>query len=204
MEIPKTFIKPFSISVGIMVVGFLIGSMSKSKSQKEPTENSFGKKAVLRKDITNISSLSLLLGGIAFFVGSYFFSKSKEFWELAAIICVLVVGLKLSNDKFLDNLGIESNFYRCLFLISVLTAIYCFMNGKTEGARVYSNSGVKCVNSRLVHNLNPVFAERDSILKCLGFLGDKIILSSLDNKRITVLNQSAIDGIELIDTTIKK
>lgn len=84
----------------------------------------------------------------------------------------------------------------------VILLIYCpvftFISGKMISLEIYNNKSAKriAIETKEINNNST-----DTLaLKFLGFLGDKFIISSLNNKRVFVLNQSAYDMIEISDS----
>ena len=77
----------------------------------------------------------------------------------------------------------------------IFTPISCFIKGKQESVIVYCNKSVPTIKTDATQ-MNTITVSTDS-LKSLGFLGDKFIISSLDNKRIFILNQSILNVVEL-------
>jgi len=75
------------------------------------------------------------------------------------------------------------------------TIFFSFILGRVKAIYVYKNENIKY--AKAIDN-NSISAISDSVpKKFLGFLGDKAIVSSLDNKTIIVLNQDKYDRIEL-------
>lgn len=79
-----------------------------------------------------------------------------------------------------------------------------FCIGKSAALKIYTNKEIKCIIINA--SMNTINKKDSASMKFLGFLGDKAIISSLDNKRIVFLNQSEINGFKLEnrDTTERK
>ncbi len=83
-----------------------------------------------------------------------------------------------------------------ILYLSIITPFMAFGVGKYSAKEIYYNMNITYVNVESKQNSNVIITSPIS-LKLLGFLGDKVIVSSLDNKQIFVLNQSALNVIEL-------
>lgn len=75
-----------------------------------------------------------------------------------------------------------------------------FSIGKSKGLRVHKNIDIKYINAISIDTALTI--NDNTRMKLLGFLGNKVIVSSLDNKKIIVLNQDKYDKIELENTPI--
>lgn len=71
-----------------------------------------------------------------------------------------------------------------------------FMLGKIKALAIYNNSEIKYIKHLINNNATEIFAAKDSTnFKLIGFLGDKLIIGSLDNKQTVILNQSSISNL---------
>ena len=85
-----------------------------------------------------------------------------------------------------------------LLTIVVTVPIFCIYTSKISSIGIYNNIDIKY--AKIISSDNSISSKDTFSLKLLGFLGDKIILSSLDNKRIEVVNQSSFDAVILQDS----
>jgi len=77
----------------------------------------------------------------------------------------------------------------------ITVPIFCVFTAKLSSLSIYNNNDIRYIKT--INNDSNVSISDTLSLKLLGFLGDKVIVSSLDNKKIIVPNQSSFSRIEL-------
>jgi hypothetical protein len=201
-EIPKSFILPFSYSIGITMLMLFISLLI---TEGKPIPVFFHKAFDYVLEIENKNIFFKLdfwvtVLSVSILVLSLFLNHSIVFWNISGLIMVAVIFSKLLSYSYLFKQFRNSKMILALCYIIVFTPIMSFVMGKTKALEIYNNREIKWIKTLSNANTKEIFAQNDtSALKFLGFLGDKFIISSLDNKKIIILNQSAFDGVELIE-----
>jgi hypothetical protein len=198
-DIPKSFIVPFAFSQGFALLNSAINVMifTDTKDNK-PTvkkwEPVFWKR--LLKMLISIDFIILMSFTIIFKLYSTY-KLDPGFWFLSALILSYLISFKLISN---NSLKLYIPFYTLRFyLITTIISIplLSYAIGKSNSLTIYNNSKYRIViNSNAI--INQQIADSTSS-KFLGFLGDKLIISSFDNKIITFINQSSIDSVQIQD-----
>ena len=143
----------------------------------------------------------------------HFFSDYKlnaGYWAISSLIIGAYLVYKFFTSAFIKQyipyqlLRLYTGYVICL--VPVLS----FSTGRVFALNIYNNKDIRhiiIVASQANNASADTIRSNKSIqsLKFLGFLGDKVIASSLDNKKITFINQSSFSQIELVqaDTNTK-
>lgn len=176
------------------------GLLFRESITEDPPPNKMTKwKRFLNRLFSSDSFLALAFIAIFYFYADY--GNNSVYWLTAAY--GVAVGM---TEKFTSLIELKRflpypylRFYLCAILF--YTPIMSFAIGKARGINVYTNKEIKYISDT---NINKSMSISDTIpLKLLGFLGDKFIVSSLDNKKIIVLNQSSFEGVMLLDSLEK-
>lgn len=199
-EIPKMFIIPFSIGIGItfLEVALLMVIDTDRFSNKPP---------LLIRHLTYFHSVNtgiinkiLIFLFITTVILSFFLSKSLIFWNLSGALFINFSIIPIMKNHRITYYSKESKAFRGLLALCIIVPVMCFMFGKTKALLIYKNNNIKRVNTDIIANKAKTEVTNDSLsLKLVGFLGNKIIVSSLDNKKIWVINQSSVDNVELFE-----
>ena len=88
-----------------------------------------------------------------------------------------------------------SNFRKCLIHIFVVVPVISFSTGKINSLNIYHNKKINLVE--FIKD-NKIMDQKKKPFKLLGFVGEKIIISDLNNEKIQIINQSSFDQIQLI------
>lgn len=197
-EIPKSFIMPCAVAHALFFSSFFVAPYLFNREHKSEPQLSQLEYVKRRKINMKKLHIGLFIYPIAFFICWCFFNEYPLFWVISAMAlcyllffwCVYINTIqKLLPNKF-------ANFY--VTFIFIFTPILCFSIAKAKAVTVYNNKDIKYIAIIKNHIAIDTLANKDSMsLKFLGFLGDKVIASSLDNKRIVYLNQSSFEGVEL-------
>jgi hypothetical protein len=197
-DIPKNFIYPFVLSQTVILI-FAIAQIVITKLIIELKIINFNflfrqRKVSDDKLYMGIDAFLLLVLWI-FFLLLWQMPRNIYYWTITGILIAIIACYKLANTKIAIELigDLYRRVYLLLFLIGV--PIFSFLAGKDESLNIYYNN-----SSKLIKIISPIVNQtnKDSISrKLLGFLGDKLIISTLDNEKIEVLNQSAFERVEL-------
>jgi hypothetical protein len=206
-DIPKSFIFPFIISNGVALIYFMIIAATKRDSKNPTTIPSAGKKEKIRAFFSFLFQIDTLLLYSMVAIFSFYNSDTYRIPVLLIISYVVSVllGAKLTRTELAEKIipDVVARSYLCAILI--YTPIMSFALGKAKGTFIYTNKEVKYITATKSDSTITIQTRRDtSSLKLLGFLGEKIIISTLDNKKIFVLNQSAFNVVEIEDKSPNK
>ena len=196
-EIPKSFIFPFAITQSFFLCIQAFDVLN-SNSDLEPKKPLFKVKKPGLNFLLNSNDLHILIV-TCLIVGLYgYFVENIFYWVTAGILLsgVLVIKVILLpiTKRIIPNYSVR----RYVVILLVYTPIICVALGKVNSLLVYQNRKVTYVKPVANSASKEVAIIIDSTkLKLLGFLGDKVIISSLDDKQVYVLNQSAFDVVEL-------
>jgi hypothetical protein len=123
------------------------------------------------------------------------FSSSYLYWVISLLLFGIISFSKVSKVKFIKK-RIPNPITRNYFLsILIAFVILCFGFGKVSSLHVYKNENVNSV--KIIEDAKSQFIINSESLKLLGFVGNKAIISSLDNKRIFILNEESYKGFEI-------
>ena len=147
--------------------------------------------------IKNLFSLNTLIFlTVLVFAWTYKGNRYNESYWSYSIIFPILFYAKADQNQYLKKL-VPYSFLRqyAIFLI-LLTPLISFGIGKIDAVKIYNNNEIKLVNVNV--NAASLRLSQDSVTcKLLGFVGEKVIVSTLDNKKLFVLNQSAYNALEL-------
>jgi hypothetical protein len=197
-EIPKSFVMPLAVSGGMALL-HIVSLMDSYKSGIEVLKGrsidgeNVGRKA--RRLL--LSEPMLFIYAMLIIIISYDpFKTSSAYWIMCGYAVSVGLTVNISKVEKVREL-ISNTFLRTVLIAFVIyTPIMSFCLGKGNAYQVLSNRKVKYVT---INTRNSFIIQRDSSsLKLLGFLGDKLIVSSLDNQRIYVLNQSEYGTVQVI------
>lgn len=198
-DIPKSFIIPFVFSQGFTLLnsGVNLITMTDYLDTKPTIKNfeSIWWKQILKWFVS--LDFILLLGTILIF---HFYSKYKLspfFWVFSAVLLAYLLTFKLMRN---NSLKAYIPFYNLRFyLVNTIISIpfLSFAIGKSNSLTIYNNSKLRIVSN--TKGLASQTIADSTSSKFLGFLGDKLIVSSFDNKKITFINQTSIDSVQLLD-----
>src|SRR5260221_6190169 len=202
MEIPKSFITPFTISIGFgVLLSFTTGTTLTPFHERLKTYD----RTSTSKYLWLILDLAIIIYPIIFVYLYLLLKKYMIFWALGSMIFAMLIVVKIRSSNLVTTLFKNAPACPMGLFIIVLTPIMSFAMGKAVSIKIYYNKEIKYIKIINTKMQNEISDAKDSIsLKFVGFLGDKFIVSSLDNKRVIILNQSAFDGVELIDPPKKK
>jgi putative Mn2+ efflux pump MntP len=202
MEIPKSFIFPFAITWGVYFFCVLLQAVSVRIMPK--ILNFLKRKSVRaslqKKWVTVLVDFDLwiFVSPLILVVLYRLLGDSVCFWITSSLLIGQLLLIKSFSSKTVASIFHKSQLSFFILTFGINTPLISFALGKVNGINVYNNKDIRCVKNIIVNTSSPIKDSKDSVsFKLLGFLGDKFIVSSLDNKKIFVLNQSAFDNIEL-------
>lgn len=207
-DIPKSFILPFVLSQGFFLFNLLTNFLSSTiQKDEEQTEVAPAPQRKLwQRRLLIFISIDMLFIYAVFAISRFYWSYNQNglFWWLSTLTIGFYVSYKFVTNSFVKQY--IPYFTLRLYAANVvcLLPFFCFSTGKVLSLSIYHNSDIKYVSisneqSQSANADSTSFARdsSSSSLKFLGFLGDKLIASSLDNEKIVFLNQSAFDEVVL-------
>lgn len=194
-EIPKSFIYPFVVTQAIFLV-YNLSDVLVPFSNKEGVDIEFKHKWL---EYALLNDVHLIIASTLCIVLFPIFGSSIYYWWLLPNYMGLTVVVKALRQPYLKELIPSLAIRRYVTLLVIYTPFACVQLGKIKSLGIYKNNDIKYIKADITNNNKQIFAITDSTrLKLLGFLGDKIIASSLDNKKTYILNQAFL-AIELDD-----
>lgn len=202
MEIPKSFILPFSLSMGAELFFLFIFLLLAHDKKIAPSffELNYMRLRAQKKLIYKLDFWILVLTiSIIIFFNSL--QKSPLFWIFSCSAILFMISIKIIRYRPFFKTYLSFNKTLLMIYLSVFyTPVLSLMLGKVSSLIIYNNIEVKYIKNIIVNNNKDILAQKDSLsFKSLGFLGDKFIISSLDNKEIIILNQASIQQIDFVD-----
>jgi hypothetical protein len=214
-DVPKSFVFPFIVSNTLFFFGFFVhsrlakefDSLEKKKEELEAQLVELGKPAKkpsnkkiksARVDFLiyffNLNTFIVIFAILAVNLHSKY-HHSMLFWFIATLLFALFLVLKLSKLSLIERFvkTVEIKIYVRYFFI--LFPVIAFLTGKGQSLRIYNNIEYKTIKTIKSNKIQPVIDSID--LKMLGFLGDRAIVSTLDNKKIVVFSQDIYEGMVL-------
>lgn len=193
-DIPKNFIAPFLYSGGAFLL-FVTAYWLYINSRKENIFIKTNPSSDMPKKKSNYKIYLILIVMILFLIFYNSLRFNYYFWTLSFFTLAGVLILEIKDASLAVKI-IPNNLLRFyVFILIILPPVMCFVVGKGNALLIYNNSKVQIV--KIATNSKSNNISDTTSLKLLGFLGEKFIVSSLDNKKIFVLNQSSFDVIEL-------
>jgi hypothetical protein len=211
-DIPKNFVFPFIITnalvfilmymqhlfnVEIIGLGKLIISFRKGKVREKEVKKKGRVLKWFKRFLMELFDVNTFI--ILFFSFSvYYYDRSKysaTYWGLACGAFFLLLSTKLREWEWLDNLLVKYPIMAFIRFFVILFPVSCFVTGKISSLRIYNNDESRTLNAIISNKSHPIIDSTS--LKFLGFIGNRAIVSSLDNKKIVVLSQDAYEGLEL-------
>ena len=189
VDIPKSFIFPFILGNGFFIVQLVVSSITQKKVYEQP----FDHKRHTRQQIILDFLLLVVFGLITSFY--LYYEYSLIYWGLSCAALVILLSFKFESNSAIKRVLPSYNLRYYVSTVLIVMPIFCVLTAKGLSLAIYNNSSVRYIKVKNVNEL--VNISDSSALKLIGFLGDKIIVSSLNNKQIIVLNQSTFSIVEL-------
>lgn len=194
VDFPKAFVSPLGAGIGFILLLFLIGLITVGSIDANAKIETIREKRVKDSDLVNII---IFITSLVLVVLSFVFNSSFIFWSIALTITFILVYLKTLRTNIIKKSGLKPDSGEVLMICILLIPAHSFITGKIEGLLVHRDAKTKYVKTRSIQTTKTTFDQKDSVVKYLGKLGSHFILGSLDNERVIIINQSAVDALEL-------
>jgi hypothetical protein len=209
-DIPKNFIYPFVftntvVATYMIMQSIVIRYVAKNILKESPLE--VKPEQPVDKDkwwsiFFNVD-LYIAMYFVAVFKLYTFCQYNPMFWAWLLILFTFFILVKISRFKDIQNVFIDYLKVSYFRFFLILFPVVCFGTGKIKSLDIYNNDEVRPIKAINNSKIQPI-ADSISSIKLLGFLGEKAIVSSFDNKIILVLNMSSFEAIQLDEEIIKK
>lgn len=195
-EIPKSFVFPFVISNFSFLFLWVINMASNKDIGRKDDE--------LPREVPSKFDRILFNPDIYIFIGiillNFLWLAKQSFflWVVGGLTLALALGSKVSSFEFVKKAIPYYVVRNYMITMIVLTPIACVVWGKVNSIKIYKNDELKYIKAIPADSSQHILAINDSTqLKLLGFLGDKIIISSIDNERMFILNHESFNILEI-------
>ncbi|MET3128333.1 hypothetical protein ABID42_003452 [Arcicella rosea] len=200
-DIPKSFAFPLLISQGFFVLNVITGNTINLNDDREDISHFI----TLKKEWGNFKRIPLgmltsinlwltaILCGMIVYIPNY--KENEIFWIISSFVVAYYLLHRFINHGIVKN-KIKNRVARYFvghFLI--FFPISCLSTGKLTSLKILHNRESKYVS--IVNIKSAVITSDTTRLKLLGFISDRIIYSTLDNKKIFIINKESCDGIIL-------
>jgi hypothetical protein len=203
-DVPKSFILPFVLSQGFFLMQLLTNVVSTSLHKDDTQEQQKKVKTKKQLILSSLFSLDTLFSMTVPFIVyfSYQYKTNAFYWALSSLTIAFFLMYKFTSLKIIKEKIPYLTLRIYIGYIICFLPIICFSTGKVLSVNIYNNKDIMYINhisdSSQSGNTSMNFSKRDSSsLKLLGFLGDKLIISSINNKKIIFVNQSSFKTVEL-------
>lgn len=197
-DIPKSFILPCTVTHAFFLSTLFIVPLVMHK--KATLKIKYSPEVYARKrnrGLTFVTS-AIFLYPLLFTLFLTIFSRNSYFWIIAGAVLAYLFFLWTAYMRTLMILIPKVYLRVYIVFIVVFTPIMSFSVGKAKSVDIFNNHNIKYMAIIKKNNAIDMQAQKNNIsVKFLGFLGDKLIVSSLDNNKVYFMNQDAVDGIEL-------
>ena len=214
-EIPKSFLMPFVISNGVIVFFFLANMVTidfQLKKKNKSQDTAVAKPKIIKKRHWIIDFLlsrdfwtSILISLVYLTFPTSSSNKLSLVWVIICVIFCFVTASYIMKLEVVKKILPYYSLRYYVIVLLVLTPVMSFTKGRTSAISIYTNKEIKYVI------INPNKTSMDGSLindsasfKLLGFLGDKLIISTINNKIIRILNQTSVNEVELREPEDKK
>ena len=137
----------------------------------------------------------ILVGVIVAFV---IFLVIRKAWEdllnIAVMILTLFLAVRLSLVEQFKKF-VKDDFLRIgVFMAVLLPITFSWLSGYQKGKSIFQNKGISIVK---FHKNQEDYLSRMDTTKFIGYIGDNIIVSTVDNKILRIINKSSYESISL-------
>lgn len=197
-DIPKSFVFPFFVSGGLIIVLIVISRFLLNRSEIDEKATESAKKMNGYWDVILTPNSIVFICLVLIFILYAILKATQMFFIASGLLTTIIFFIHIEHIDFIKS-QIPDTLKRFIIINSfVLTPIVCFVTGKNQSLLIYQNERIRYMNIVTHQNIKNNISDSISI-KFLGFLGDKVIGSSLNNEKIIVLNQSDMAGIVLTE-----
>lgn len=201
-DIPKSFIYPFVISQGYFIVFTFINFLQTNYLKDELEDQYLLNKKQNRwkrvfKALTSPEMLLLLFLAVVFkFYPTYNYSPS--YWMLSSFIFAFLISTKYENSPNLKTWIPYTQLRKYIVRIVISIPLISYGIGKANSLDIYNDKHRQYVNLK-IHNTHNLSLADSNNFKFVGFIGDKLIVSSKDNRTLTFINQSSIEQLQILN-----
>lgn len=200
-DIPKNVIYPFSLASAVFIISEIfhylfmyrmgVNAARRAAHRRRLGTNRYQGNNWLRKLRTIIYCFAIL----ATLALNRYLWNNVVYWVTSSILIMLGVMniFRVLLRRF--RIYIPLIFLNLFLTLSVGTPLFCFIIGKLESLFIYNNAKVNTVNKKIIASTTDTSNIKS--LKLVGFLGEKIIVSDLENEKIFILDKSGMSGIEI-------
>jgi|SRR6185437_12359724 len=201
LDIPKSFVYPLATGIGLSLILFILQAITYSTRQIQ-TEERINEELIPKiKELPTKTLLGRILKSyhlwyIIVLLACVTFYNSKNLLVIA-IICFSTIVYFISNvltskltDKYIKNKSLKIIFAILIIFIPIFT----FFTGKQKSISIYNNMEYYTVTGiTLKENMaTDIYLNKKLISK----LGNNLFFTTLDNKKIIILNNNEIVSIE--------
>lgn len=197
-DIPKSFIYPFVLSQGFYLFNTLTNMTITDNRIDSYEPNPYQQqKTKMKRFLFFLVSIDFLIILSSFFIFIFHlrFEMSPSYWMLSTIVLALLLFIKFQNNSSIKKLIPYASLRIYIVNTIIFVPFLCFGTGKSNSLKIYNNNESKHV--KIIKDTIQTEKIDSSYIKFIGFLGDKLIVSTIDNKKIIVINQSSFDNIQI-------
>jgi hypothetical protein len=199
-DIPKSFIFPFFITQGTyLITAYLTVVNGNNNEYTGELTKPLRTWKRLWEVLFSFQTMFLLLAGSFGFLADRW-GSSATFWSASAYFFSLILYFRYANYTPLKLLIPNKIIRHYLVYMAISLPLLGFASGKFISLNLYNNKAYKLVE--ISDGKDILVSQKDS-LKLIGFLGDKLFISTLDNKNLSIYNQSDFTSVKLFDVLIK-
>lgn len=202
-EIPKSFVLPFILSNGLtvfqMVINFIISQPFYDEDEDEKENEVKKERSIFQKKFIQVLRplvhldmfFSYLIMAIIYFY--YYYKTNVLFWSISTIFFGILMALKIGRNEKIKELIPKNNIRIYTVQILIYIPLLSFSTGKVNSLNIYNNDKITLVEIVKDNKIIPSKQQN----KLIGFIGEKLIISDLKNKKMKVINQSSFNEIQL-------
>lgn len=203
-DIPKSFVFPFLITHGFLIINILTGSIT-ALDDDVPYRKTFveikdywgtGKKTILAF-LTTIDFTVIIINTLLISIIKNPFYNIL-YWVIISLVITMYLQYRFCNLPIIKETFKAPLLRGYIGYIIVFLPISCFSTGKILSLRVYNNE--KIVTMEIIKSKDEDMLADTIEVKLLGFISENYLYSTIDNKRTYILNRNAVDGIVLEKT----
>ena len=127
-----------------------------------------------------------------------FYDKYKlntAYWFVSALLFGYILVHKFSHWTYIKK---QIPYFTIRYYLGHLICFFpisCFSTGTISAINIFNNTDIQYVQT--VKTDNKTSTVDSASTKFIGFIGDKLITASLDNKKIFISNQTSFDSVVL-------
>jgi hypothetical protein len=198
-DIPKSFVIPFIFTNGTYLGQIILNSLL-TKFYKD-NNGDFSHSSTLNKSLIIDIIATLIIVVILFFSKNY--TDDPYFWTISCTLVGLYLLFKFCVSSFIKSVVPYFTLRLYFGYILILTPIFSFATGKYVALNIYNNYNNTDLAKKYIIK-NKFISDNTSIdtsfnnLKLIGFIGDKTIASTEDNKNFIIINNDNNEHIIFI------